>query len=126
MLPSARRRPRIVAARSVGDDAAGVEQDRPRADLEHHLEVVRGDQLGAAQALKELDEPPAAAGVEVGGGLVEDEHRRLARQHAGQAGALALAEAEVMGRPIGLRLKLDPRQAFQCDASAPRPGSCPD
>ena len=38
-----------LAARSVGDDPAGVEQDGPTADLQHHLEVVGRDELGAAK-----------------------------------------------------------------------------
>ena len=37
------------AARPVGDDPARVQDHGPRADLQHHLEVVGGDQLGAAR-----------------------------------------------------------------------------
>ena len=74
-----------LAARPVGDDAAGVEQDGPRADFEDHLEVMGGDQHRAAESLDEPDESPAAAGVEIGRRLVEHEDRRPARQHARQA-----------------------------------------
>ena len=76
-----------VAARSVGNDPAGVEQDGARAKLEHHFEVMSGDQLGARQALNELDQPAAAARVEVGGRFVEHEYGGIAGQHAGEADA---------------------------------------
>ena len=91
-----------VAARPVGDDPSGVEQDGAGAKLEHHFEVMGGDQLGARQALDELDQPPAAARVEVGGGFVEHEYGRIAGQHARETDAFALAEAQVMGRTLGL------------------------
>ena len=72
-----------LAAWAVGDDSSGVEQDGPGAELQDHLEVVSGDQLGAGEAVNEPDEPPPTAGVEVGRGFVEHEHRWPARQHAG-------------------------------------------
>jgi hypothetical protein len=67
------------AAGAIGDDFPRVQQHRSRTQLKHHLEIVRRDELGAIEARDELDKPAAGAGVEVRGGLVEYEHRRLAR-----------------------------------------------
>ena len=61
---------------------------------------------------------PAGPRVEIRGRLVENEDRRLAREHAGQASTFSLAKAQVMRRSIGERGQLHPRQALECN----RPG----
>jgi hypothetical protein len=73
-----------VPARPVGNDASASDQDRARAELEHHFQVMSGDQLGARQGVNELYQAPASAWVEVGGGLIEDEYRGIAGQDARQ------------------------------------------
>ena len=104
------------AAGPVGDNPSGVEQDRARAELEHHFEVMGGDQLGARQALDKLNEPPATARVEVGGRFIEHEYGRLAGQHTGETDPFALAETQVMRRAFGLSPQLDPIQAIEGDS----------
>src|SRR5260370_5369 len=83
-----------------------IEKGGAWAGVQHEFEVVGGDELGAGLALEDLNEAPAGARVEVGGGLVECEHRRPAGQDARQASALALAEAQVMRRAIAGLLKV--------------------
>ena len=65
--------------------------------------------------LDKLDQPPAAARVEVGGRFVEHEYGGIAGQHARETDTFALAEAEVMGRTLGLSSQLDPFQAIERD-----------
>ena len=71
--------------------------------------------LVAGSARDQGDEPPTAAGVEVGGRLVEDEDRRVAGEDARQAGPLPLAEAQVVRRPVGGVGQVDPGQAVERD-----------
>src|SRR4051812_24180168 len=98
--------PEDLPARPVGDDAAGIEQGSAWAELQRHLEVVGGDELGAIERLDELDESATTSGVEVGRRLVEDEYRRPTRQHASQAGPLALTEAQVVRRTLDFRQEI--------------------
>ena len=111
-----------LATGAVGDDLALIQQDRARADLENQLEVVRGDQLGRGKVADLMDEPPPAARVKVRRGLVEHHHRGPACQHARQADALPLAEAQMMRRTIRRVLKVDPRETLQGQAASLAPG----
>ena len=76
-----------VAARSVGDNLPGVEQYDARTEFQHHLKVMRGDQLGAWQAVDQLNQAAATARIEICRRLVKSQYRRLTCQHARQAGA---------------------------------------
>jgi hypothetical protein len=105
-----------LAARPVGYDAAGIEKDDSPADLEDHLEVVSGDEHRAFESLDEPDEASPSAGVEVRGRLVHHKHRRTAGEDSGEAGALALAEAEVMRWPAGHALQVDAPEAVLGDS----------
>ena len=104
-----------VAARPVGNDRPGVEQDRARAESRTISRSWVAISLVQARLWIKLDEPATAARVEVGGRLVEDEDRGVARQDAGQARSLPLAEAQVMRRTVGLVSQLDPFQAIEGD-----------
>ena len=109
-----------VSACTVGDDPSGIEQNRPRTKVEHHFEVMRGDELGGRQTVDKLDQTAAAARVEIGGGLVEHEYGRITGQHAGETDTLSLAEAQMMGRAIGEISQVDAIKAF--DAMVALPG----
>ena len=68
-------------------------------------EQVAGDHDGAAGVgltAQEGPEPVHAFGVETVGGLVEDEHRRLAEEGSRQAEALAHAEGEPADTSVGI------------------------
>ena len=90
------------AARSVGNNLAGVEQDDARAKLQDQLKVMSGDQLGAGQEFDELNQAAAAARVKVCRWFVKNQDGGFARQNARQAGALALTKAKMMRRTLGL------------------------
>ena len=105
-----------VSAGTVGNDAAGSQQDGSGAEFEHHFEVMGGDEPGACQFVDQLDQAAAGARVEVGGGFIKNEHRWIACQHAREAGALAFTEAEMMGRSLGLVSERDPFQAIEGDS----------
>ena len=89
-----------VPARQLGDRAgpdepAAVEDDDPVGDLLHLVELVAGDQHGAAlvgEVAQQPAQPADAVRVEAVGRLVEDEDARVAEQRGGQAEALPHAE----------------------------------
>jgi hypothetical protein len=86
---------------AVGHDAALVEKDGSRAELDGQFEVVSGDEFGAGQGLEEVFEFAAAARVESAGGFVQDEQVGLTGEQAGQAGAAFFTVAEVVGGAVG-------------------------
>ena len=92
-----------VTGRAISNNTTAIEQDRPAAQLQDHLQVVGGDQLGRMQARDQLDEPAPAARVQVGRRLVEDQDRGVTREDTGQADPLAFAEAEVVRHSLGLK-----------------------
>ena len=104
------------AARPVGDDSAGVEQDCAGTQLEHKLEVMGGDQLGAWQAIDKLNQPPATARVEVGGRFIGAvaSTEGIAGQHSCDtniAAGLAEAQGDAGGRSASPRSSTRSRQS---------------
>jgi hypothetical protein len=69
---------------SVGGKLAAIEHEHPRAKIQHQVEVVCGDQLGAGQSANETDEIAPAARVEERTRFIEQQHRRPHRQHTGE------------------------------------------
>ena len=53
----------------------------------------------SAREAEDLDELAPTTRVESRGRLVEDQHRRVHRQHGGDRDALALTQRQVMGHP---------------------------
>ena len=81
-----------------GHDLAVADQDHLVGDQLDLVEQVAREQHRAAAvgvALEERAHPPDAGGVEPVGGLVEDQHRRVAEQRVGDAEALLHAEGVV-------------------------------
>ncbi len=74
------------AARPIGDDAAGVEQDRSRAQSSSTISRswVAINLVQASDWINPISRR-LPCGVEVGGRLVENENRGIAGEHAGQA-----------------------------------------
>jgi hypothetical protein len=89
-----------VQGGAVGDDDAVVEEDGARAELGDEFEIVGGDDFGDGEGLEEVFEFAAATGVEVAGGLVEDEDGGLAGEDAGETDAAFFAAGEVMGEAV--------------------------
>src|SRR5262245_34759663 len=82
---------------ALGDDAAGVHDDQPIAELRCLLHVVRRQQDGGAGALERADalpDEPPGLGIESGGGLVEDEQSGLVEQRTRQHESAAHAARE--------------------------------
>ena len=83
----------------VGHDAAVAEADEPRSVL-GDVVLVRDEQDGDAallvQALEDAHDLDAGARVEVAGGFVGQDDRRLVDQRAGDGDALLLAAGELV------------------------------
>ena len=101
---------------ALGDDVAGVDHADALGEAVGLLHVLRGEHDRGAFALELGDHVPqahAAAGVEPGGGLVEEQDGR--RHH--QAGA----EVETPAHPAGVRLQRAVGRVVELeDAEQPR------
>ena len=82
---------------AIGDDASFVEDDGAGEDFGDEPHVVGADEEGLFEGAKEADEFAAPAGVEAGGGLVEDEEVWGHGEDGGEGSAFALADGEVEG-----------------------------
>ena len=94
-----------LGQRGAGDQPALVEDHDVVDGLGDLGEQVAGHDDGASGvglAAQEGPQPVHALGVEAVGGLVEDEHRRLAEEGGGQAEALAHAEREAADTAVGV------------------------
>ncbi len=92
---------RVVAL--VRDARAAVELEDPLGGVVEEVAVVGDGDDGAREALQELLEPVDALGVEVVGGLVEQQHVGLGQQHAAQRDAALLAARELADHRIPRR-----------------------
>ena len=90
-----------VAGRAVGDHDPVAEHDRARAQLERVGQVVGDHQHRHVERAQDVGELAARGGVEVGRRLVEHQDLRLHRQHGGDRDPAALAEGQVVRRPVG-------------------------
>ena len=90
---------------ALSDDAAVPDQHHLVGDQLDLVEQVAGEQDGAAAVgvpLEQATHPADAGRVEAVGGLVEDEHRRVAEQGVGDAEPLLHAERVVAQPTAGL------------------------
>ncbi len=85
---------------ALGDEAAVIEQQDTRAELDDELEVVGGDDDRCGELAEELFELALAGGVEAAGGFVEDENFGIAGEDAGEADAAFFAEAQAVGQAV--------------------------
>jgi hypothetical protein len=90
--------PRVVPL--VRHAAPAVELEDPLGDVVEEVPVVRDRHHGARERLEVVLQPRHALGVEVVGGLVEQEHVGLLEQHLAQRDAAALAAREL--RHVGV------------------------
>jgi hypothetical protein len=94
------RRLEDLAHRAALDDAAALHHDDVGRQVGDDAHVVRDDDDRAVEALVELPQQVEDLGldrhVERRGGLVGDQHVRVARQRLGDHGALALAAGELV------------------------------
>ena len=87
LLQTVRQHERFVRkefhGRALGDKFALIEDYNARAQINHKLEIMRGDELGTREGLKKRLEFASATWVQVAAWLIENQHGGLARKHAG-------------------------------------------
>ncbi len=101
-----------VVERPVGDDAALGDDDRAGAGRLDLAQVVRREEHGALfpDLLDVPDDLRLLVGIEIGGGLVEDQDRRIVHQRLPEADALAVAVgegADVLAEHLGQAADVD-------------------
>ena len=77
--------------RPVSRDAPCTEHEDTVAGVQHEVEVVRGDEEGPRQGGDETDQAAPGCGVEPRGRLVQQQERRLQREHGGDGGSTFFA-----------------------------------
>ena len=94
--------PRGVVA-LPGDALATIELEDPLGDIVEEVAVVGDGDDGALVLLEMLFEPVDTLGVEVVGGLVEQQHVGLLQQQAAQGHTTALTARKCLDAPIARR-----------------------
>jgi hypothetical protein len=89
-----------LESRGVGDDTAGIEENRSRAEAHDQFEIVCGDDLCGTESGKEGRQLTFAPRIKLAGRLVQNKGTRLAGQDAREADPAFLAAAQVMGRSL--------------------------
>ena len=85
-----------VGQTAVGGEVAAGEDEGAAAERGGDLEVVCGDEHGFGPALQQLDDALSGAGVEAGGGFVEDEDRWFGDEDGSEGGQASFAAGEVV------------------------------
>ena len=111
------------------DDVAEVHDGDPRADLPHHREVVRDEDVGEVELglerAQQVEDLRLDRDVERRDRLVAHDQLRVQRQSAGDADPLPLAARELVRVPARvLRAQADDSQSSRTRAS-PRPATPP-
>ena len=102
-----------LVGRALGDHVAVVDDDDLVGEAVGLVEVLRREQHGRARGGARLDRLPhrqAAAGVQAGGRLVEEQHGRPVDERGGEVEPPAHAARVGLGRPLG---GLDELEALQ-------------
>ena len=102
-----------LLARAVGDDPAVADDQQVVGDRLDLQQQVRGEQHGAAavgEVAQQAAHPADALGVEAVGGLVEDQHLRVAEQRVREPEPLAHAE-RVLAHALARRRTCRARRA---------------
>src|SRR4051794_1168166 len=89
----------VPSAPLVAGEDAVLERDHAAAHLVDHLAVVRDHEdrrAGAVDLVEQLHDPDGGVGVEVPGGLVADEERRMVHERARDRDALLLATGHLV------------------------------
>jgi hypothetical protein len=89
-----------LARSTIGMDSAGVENDDAVGDVENHLQVVGGDDLGTLDSAQKIDQFTPSSRIEVTGRFVQDPKIGLTREDAGDARTLSLTDRQMMRRAI--------------------------
>ena len=103
----------VEARQLVADDAALAQLHHAAAHLVDHLAVVGGDddgRAGAVDPVDQLHDPDRGLGVEVAGGLVGQQQRRVVDEGAGDRHALLLAARQLVGVVVELGGEADEAQ----------------
>ena len=90
----------VIAAVAAG--FAAIHLHDPAGHLVEHVAVVGDQHQGAAEALQIALQPLDAVGVEVVGGLIQQQHVGLGHQGGGQGQALAVAAGEFPHLALGV------------------------
>ena len=90
----------VIAAVAAG--FAAIHLHDPAGHLIEHVAVVGDQHQGAAEALQIALQPLDAVGVEVVGGLIQQQHVGLGHQGGGQGQALAVAAGEFPHLALGV------------------------
>ena len=106
------------------DDAAQIHHEDAAADVFHHREIVRDEQIRdavlALKILEQVDDLRLHAHIERADGLIADDELRLHGHGARDPDTLALATAEFVRQARSMR-RIEPHVPQQgVDALAPR------
>ena len=104
------------------DDPSQIHHRHAAADVPHEPQIVRDEQVGQLQSLlqihQQVDDLRLDGDVERRDRLVGDDERRVERERAREADALALAAAELVRIARELR-RIEPDQLEQLARRAP-------
>ena len=89
-----------LSPRRVEDDPAAVDEKNAVAALEHRPRPLLGDH-GRTPLAGRVEDRPDRLGIELRGGLVEEQELRLERQRRREAHALQLAGGKLLGPAPG-------------------------
>ena len=106
-----------LVGRALGDHLAMIDDDDPGGEAIGLIEVLRGEQHGGAVLLELLDQIPhrqAAARVESGCRLVEEQHRRAGDQAHCDVEPPAHAARVALDDPVGGVDQLEPLEQRPC------------
>ena len=115
-----------LGGRAGGDLGAAVDQDHAVGQRVGLLQVLGGEQERDAVGHQLADRRPhhlAAAGIEPGGGLVEDEHVRGVDEAGGQVDAAPLAAGEVLDQAVAEAADVEAVDELVGERAA-RPAGC--
>src|SRR4051794_4020378 len=109
-----------VAGSAVGHCSALVHQQAAFAELKGIGKVVRDHEQGDVQGRQNVGQLAPRCGVQVAGGLVQDEHLRAHGQHGGRC-SRCRPVPPICRRPLPVPPATEPRMPFRCRTSVVLP-----